>query len=75
MMLVDGAVHAIIPDIITMLRPEDAGVTSLEDLWVGNKLDLVSFPAAEQWYTPEGLSLLAPMTTHTVRGIGERGRR
>lgn len=75
MMLVDGAVHAIIPDIITMLRPEDAGVTSLEDLWVGNKLDLVSFPAAEQWYTPGGLSLLAPMTTHTVSGLGERGRR
>lgn len=60
MMLVDGAVQALIPDIITMTRPEDASVAGLEDFWVGNKLDLISFPAAAPWYTPEGRALVEP---------------
>lgn len=60
MMLVDGAVQALIPDIITMTRPEDASVAGLEDFWVGNKLDLISFPAAAPWYTPSGRALVEP---------------
>ncbi|MGP3534771.1 DUF917 domain-containing protein [Microbacterium sp. RD1] len=71
MMLVDGAVHAIMPDIITMVRPEDASVASVEDLWVGNKLDLMSFPAAPQWYSAEGRALVEPMAVRIVgRGRG-----
>lgn len=66
MMLVDGSVQAMVPDIITMVRPEDASVASLEDLWVGNKLDLMSFPAAPQWYTPAGRALVEPMGMHIV---------
>jgi DUF917 family protein len=73
MMLVDGAVHAVMPDIITMVRPGDASVASLEDLWVGNKLDLISFPAAPQWYSPEGRSLVEPMAVRIV-GRGREGR-
>src|SRR3546814_4060350 len=73
MMLVDGAVHAVMPDIITMVRPEDASVASLEDLWVGNKLDLMSFPAAPAWYSPEGRALVEPMAVRIV-GRGREGR-
>lgn len=60
MVMVDGAIEAVIPDIITMLHPEDASVASLEDLWVGNTLDIVVLPAADQWYTPAGLELAGP---------------
>ncbi|WP_167758150.1 DUF917 domain-containing protein [Microbacterium sp. dk485] len=73
MMLVDGAVHAVMPDIITMVRPEDASVASLEDLWVGNKLDLMSFRAAAPWYTPEGRALVEPMAVRIV-GRARGGR-
>ncbi|MDR5701130.1 DUF917 domain-containing protein [Agromyces aerolatus] len=72
MMLVDGSVQAIVPDIITMVRPEGAGVASLEDLWIGNKLDLISFPAAPQWYSPAGRAMVEPMATHVVGAT--RGR-
>ena len=73
MMMVDGAIDAVVPDIITMLRPEDASVASLEDLWVGNLLDIVVLPAAAQWYTPEGIQLVGP-SAHDVRLSG-RGMR
>ena len=62
LMLVDGDIHAGLPDIITLTRPEDAAVAGLEDLWVGNKLDIISFPAAPQWYTPEGQAIVEPAT-------------
>jgi DUF917 family protein len=61
LMLVDGAVQAIVPDVITLLRPDDASVAGLADLWVGNELDIISFPAAPQWYSPEGRALVEPM--------------
>ncbi|WP_242086279.1 DUF917 domain-containing protein [Microbacterium lacticum] len=73
MMLVDGAIQAVVPDVITMVRPEDASVASLDDLWVGNKLDLISFPAAAQWYSPEGRALVEPMAMHVV-GPARAGR-
>ncbi|GAB2518557.1 DUF917 domain-containing protein [Microbacterium petrolearium] len=59
-MMVDGAVEAVVPDVITMLRASDGQVASLEDLWIGNKLDLLSFPAAPQWYEPAALALTGP---------------
>ena len=72
MLMVDGTVDAVIPDIITMLHPEDGRVASLEDLWVGNTLDLVVLPAAAQWYTPAGRRLAAPETLHGL--LPDRGR-
>lgn len=72
MVMVDGDVVSVVPDIITMLRPEDASVASLEDLWVGNTLDIVILPAAPQWYTPEGLELVGPAALH-VWAKGRRG--
>ena len=74
-MLVDGAVQAMVPDVITMVRPEDASVANLDDLWVGNKLDLFSFPAAPPWYTPEGRALIEPMAMHVVGKVGRGSTR
>ncbi|QPZ38396.1 DUF917 domain-containing protein [Paramicrobacterium chengjingii] len=73
MVMIDGAVVAVIPDIITMLRPEDASVASLDDLWVGNMLDIVVLPAAPQWYSPEGTALVGPDALHLwLRSQGGR---
>lgn len=75
MVLVDGSVEAAVPDIITMLRPEDASVASLDDLWVGNTLDIVILPAAERWYTPAGIELGGPGAHHVLlRGRWEKRR-
>lgn len=57
MMLSDGAVRAVSPDIITLLHPEDCSVASLDDLWTGNVIDICVLPAARPWYTPEGRAL------------------
>lgn len=72
LLMVDGTPEAVIPDIITMLHPDDGRVASLDDLWVGNTLDLVVLPAAGQWYTPEGRRLAAPETLHSL--LPDRGR-
>ncbi|KJL33883.1 DUF917 domain-containing protein [Microbacterium azadirachtae] len=74
MLMVDGTPEAVIPDIITMLHPEDGRVASLDDLWAGNTLDLVVLPAAAQWYTPEGRRLAAPETMHAVLPDRRRSR-
>lgn len=60
MVMVDGAVRAVVPDMITMIRPEDGSVATLEDLWCGNTIDIVVMPAAKQWYSPEGIRLAGP---------------
>lgn len=57
MMLSDGVVRAVSPDIITLLRPEDCSVASLDDLWTGNVIDICILPAADPWYTPAGRAL------------------
>ena len=73
MVMVDGAVVAVMPDIITMLRPEDASVAGLDDLWVGNTLDIVVLPGAPQWYTPAGIDLVGPDALHLwLRARGGR---
>lgn len=74
MVMIDGAVRAVVPDLITMLRPEDGSVANLEDLWVGNTIDIVVMPGAERWYTPEGLRLAGP-TAFNVLGQGRREQR
>lgn len=72
-MMVDGAVEAVMPDVITMLRASDGQVASLEDLWIGNKLDLLCFPAAPQWYEPAALALTGPEAFGVA--IGSRTKR
>lgn len=66
MMMVDGAVRASVPDIITMLRPVDGSVAALEDLWTGNTIDIAVMPAAAPWYTPAGLELAGPQAFNLV---------
>lgn len=73
MMLIDGAVEAVVPDVVTMLRASDGAVASLDDLWVGNRLDLLSFPADDPWPTPAGLQLAGPTAMHF--SMSERRRR
>lgn len=60
LVMVDGAVRAAVPDIITMLRPGDGSVAALDDLWTGNTVDIVVVRAADPWYTREGLMLAGP---------------
>ncbi len=60
MLIVEGAVRAAVPDIISLLRPEDASVAGLEDLWQGHVVDIVISRAAEAWYSAEGLRLAGP---------------
>lgn len=73
MVMVDGSVVAVMPDIITMLRPDDASIASLDDLWVGNTIDIVVLPAASPWYSPEGIDLVGPDALHLwLRSRGGR---
>lgn len=64
LVMLDGSVVAAVPDIITMLRPDDASVASLDDLWVGNVLDLVILPAPAPWYSERGMQLAGPAALH-----------
>lgn len=67
MVMIDGAVRAVVPDLITMLRPDNGSVASLEDLWAGNMIDIVVMWGAEQWYTPEGIRLAEPAAFEPLR--------
>ncbi|RZT60902.1 hypothetical protein EV140_1427 [Microcella alkaliphila] len=60
MVLVDGAVAAAVPDIVTLIDPEKASVVSLDDVRVGDVLDVLKTPADPKWYEPEGLALVGP---------------
>jgi DUF917 family protein len=66
-------VEAVIPDIITLMRPEDGSVAGLDDLWVGNTLDIVVLPAHSIWYSPEGIELVGPDSAHLWLRGRERG--
>lgn len=66
MLMVDGAVEAVMPDIITMVDPDGARVSSFEDLWVGHRLDLMVLPAAPEWYSAAGLALAGPDAHHIM---------
>lgn len=66
MLMVDGMVEAVMPDIITMLDPQTASVASFEDLWVGHRLDLMVLRAAPAWYTTEGIELVGPDAHHIM---------
>lgn len=73
MVMIDGSVVAAMPDIITMLKPEDGSVAGLHDLWVGNTIDIVVLPGAKPWYTPAGIQLVGPDSLHLwLQARGER---
>lgn len=60
LVLVDGAVAAAIPDIITLLSTEHGNVVNLDDVREGDVLDIIMTPAAPQWYSDAGLKLAGP---------------
>lgn len=60
LVLVDGAVAAAVPDIVTLLSAELGRVVNLDDVRVGHLLDVVVTPAAPIWYTDAGLCLAGP---------------
>ncbi len=71
MVLIDGVVAAVLPDIITLLHPTLGTVASLDDLWVGNSLDIVMLRGNERWYQPDGLQLVGQVGQNVLM----RGRR
>jgi len=60
MVLVDGAVTAVVPDIITLIEAERGVVASLDDLRAGDVVDILRTPADDKWYEPAGLALAGP---------------
>lgn len=60
LVLVDGAVAAAVPDIITLLNAEFGHVVNLDDVRVGHLLDVLMIPASPKWYTGAGLELAGP---------------
>jgi len=58
--LVDGAIAAAVPDMVTLLNSEHGTVVTLDDVRVGNVVDVLTYPAAAQWYSPAGLDLAEP---------------
>lgn len=57
---VDGGVAAAVPDIITLLNSDHGTTVSLEDVRLGNLLDVLVIPASPIWYSPAGLKLAGP---------------
>lgn len=60
LLMVDGVVRAAVPDMITILDARNGIPATLEDLWVGNTIDILVMTADAAWYTPAGLKLAGP---------------
>lgn len=60
LVLVDGAVAAAVPDIITLLSSEHGHVVNVDDVRGGDVLDVIMTPAAAPWYSEAGLALVGP---------------
>jgi DUF917 family protein len=60
LVLVDGAVTAAVPDMVTLLNSEQGTVVNLDDVQVGDVIDIVKLTAAAQWYSEAGLDLTEP---------------
>lgn len=60
LVLVDGAVTAAVPDMVTLLNSEQGTVANIDDVQVGDVMDIVKIAAAAQWYTDAGLDLTEP---------------
>jgi hypothetical protein len=60
LVLVDGEVTAAVPDMVTLLNSEQGTVVNIDDVQVGDVMDIVKITAAAQWYTEPGLELTDP---------------
>jgi DUF917 family protein len=60
LVLVDGAITAAVPDMVTLLNSEQGTVVNLDDVRVGNVVDVLKLAAAPQWYSEAGLNLAEP---------------
>lgn len=60
MAMVDGAIQAVVPDIITLTFPSTGKPAALVDLVPGNTLDVLAMPADPIWYSPEGHAIAGP---------------
>ncbi|WP_291279887.1 DUF917 domain-containing protein [Galactobacter sp.] len=67
MLMIDGAVRSIVPDIITLIRPDTGSVAALDDLWPGNTVDILTMSGPKQWYTPQGLDMAGPAAFNLLR--------
>jgi|SRR5690606_6224779 len=72
--LIDGAVAAAVPDIICLLDPQDGHVLDVESVTLGTEVQVVVVPAADVWYTPQGLDLVGPRSFgFPLDGTGRQG--
>lgn len=60
LVLVDGEVAAAVPDMVTLLNSEQGTVVNIDDVQVGDVLDIMKITAAAQRYTEAGLDLTEP---------------
>jgi DUF917 family protein len=60
LVLVDGAIAAAVPDMVSLLNSEHGTVVNIDDVQVGDVMDIVKITAASQWYTEAGLDLAEP---------------
>jgi DUF917 family protein len=60
LVLVDGAIAAAVPDMVTLLNSEHGTVVNLDDIRVGDVVDVLKIAAAPQWYSEAGLNLAEP---------------
>jgi DUF917 family protein len=60
LVLVDGAITAAVPDMVTLLNSEQGTVVNLDDVQVGDVVDVLKLAAAPQWYSEAGLNLAEP---------------
>ena len=58
--LVDGGIAAAVPDIVSLLNSEYGTVVKVDDVRVGDVLDILKVAAAPQWYSEAGLNLTEP---------------
>jgi uncharacterized protein len=60
LVLVDGAIAAAVPDIVSLLNSEHGTVVNIDDVRVGDVIDVLKITAAAQWYSKAGLDLAEP---------------
>ncbi|AFR31372.1 DUF917 domain-containing protein [Arthrobacter sp. Rue61a] len=60
LVLVDGGVAAAVPDMVTLLSSEQGTVVNIDDVQVGDVIDILKITADAAWYTETGLDLSEP---------------
>src|SRR5699024_7753086 len=72
MVLVDGVIAAVMPDITSLVLATTGDVAGIDDLWVGNILDIVMLRGCERWYRPDGLTLAGQLAHRVPIGAPRR---